>query len=78
MSNPSFANATANNPDYLLKLFQKDMQDRLVKVGIEAVRPAIMAAAREAVLELDSKIRAVHDTYGQQVVVHLTVNEVKP
>lgn len=68
----------ASNPDYLLRLFQQDLQRRLVAAGIEAVRPAITAAAHEAVLSLEAKIRAHHDVRADQLLVQLLIKPEAP
>jgi len=64
-------------PDYLLRLFQKDMVSRLTEAGIAAVRPAIQAAAHEAVLAMQAQIDIQADVYKQETVVHLTIKDVK-
>lgn len=58
---------------YLLRLFQKDVKERLVQAGIDAVRPAIERAAAEAVASLQPQVEAHYAHLQQQVVVKLTI-----
>lgn len=59
---------------YLLRLFQKDVKERLVQAGIDAVRPAIERAAAEAVVSLRAGIETHYAQLEQQVVVKLTIS----
>jgi len=64
-------------PPYLLRLFREDMVNRLTEEGIAAVRPAIRAAAIEAVKDMQAQIDIQADVYRNETVVHLTVKDVK-
>ena len=64
-------------PPYLLRLFQEDMVNRLTEEGIAAVRPAIRAAAIEAVKGMQAQIDIQADVSKQETVVHLTIKDVK-
>lgn len=53
------------------------MVNRLTEEGIAAVRPAIRAAAIEAVKDMQAQIDIQADVYKQETVVHLTIKDVK-
>ncbi len=66
------------NNGYLLSLFQKDLQERLVKVAMDSIKPHVMQAVKEAMRELDTEIRAHYDSMEGELVVQLIVKEEKP
>lgn len=68
----------AANNGYLLNLFKRDIESRLVKIAIEAIRPAIEQAARDAVDSMQPRIAAQFDHFSNELVMHFSMREPKP
>lgn len=57
-----------SNPNYLLNLFKEDVKSRLVKIGIDAVRPHIEEAAETAVASMNAMLQSHYNNMGETVV----------
>lgn len=55
--------------NYLLELFKRDLEARLIEVGIAAVKPAIVEAAGDAVKALEPQIQLHFEERGRALVV---------
>ena len=64
--------------NYLLQLFLRDVQDKLTKAAIEAIRPQIELAAKQAALSMKPALEMRLDRLSNEVAVLFSVNGQPP